>query len=207
MLGHLYADNHALGFSEMEAPLEKAMTFAQKGVALAPENQFAQDALGLVHFHRSDKALFLKHVEKTIALNPNSPYVVGVAGWHMALCGEWERGLTLLEKGMKLNPYHPSWFHLAPYMNDYRRGKYKDAFTEALKFNYPELFWDPVMRAAALGQLGRDHEASAALGDLLELAPDFATRGRQLISNYVKVDDLVDKIIEGLQKAGLTDLK
>jgi len=207
MLGHLYADNYALGFSEMDAPLEKAMTFAQKGVALAPENQFAQDALSLVHFHRADQELFLKHVEKTIALNPNSPYVVGVAGWHMALFGEWERGLTLLEKGMKLNPYHPSWFHLAPYMNDYRRGEYEKAFAEALKFNYPDLFWDPVMRAAALGQMGREQEASAALGQLLKLVPDFATRGRRLISRYVKIDDLVDKIIEGLQKAGLVDLE
>jgi tetratricopeptide (TPR) repeat protein len=63
MLGHLHADNHALGFCEMEAPLEKALYFAQKGVALAPDNQFARDALSLVYFHRGDKEFFLKHVE------------------------------------------------------------------------------------------------------------------------------------------------
>jgi hypothetical protein len=39
------------------------------------------------------------------------------------------------------------------------------------------------------------------------LEPDFATRGRLLISRYVKVDDLVDTIIEGVRKAGLVDLK
>jgi len=132
MLGHLHADNHALGFSEIEASLEKALTFAQKGVALDPENQFVQDALTLVYFHRGDKELFLKHVEQTIALNPNAPYVVGVAGWHMGLFGEWDRGLALLRKGMKLNPYHPSWFHLATYMDYYRRGEYENAFAEAL---------------------------------------------------------------------------
>jgi adenylate cyclase len=205
MLGHLYADNHALGFCKIEAPLKKALKFAQKGVALAPENQFARDALTLVHFHRGDKELFLKNVEETISLNPNSPYVVGVAGWHMALYGEWDRGLTLLKKGMKLNPYHPSWFHLVPYMDYYRRGEYEDAFTEALNFNHPGLFWDPMMRAATLGQMGREHEARAAVGELLKLEPDFAGRGRRLISHYVKVDDLIDKIIEGLQKAGLDD--
>ena len=149
MLGHLHADNHALGFCEIEAPLEKAMTYAQKGAALAPENQFAQDALSLVYFHRGDKELFLKQVEQTLALNPNSPYFVGVAGWHTMLLGEWERGLALMEKGMKLNPYHPSWFHLATFMDYYHREEYENAFTEALKFNCPELFWDPLMRAAA----------------------------------------------------------
>jgi len=207
MLGHLHADNYALGFCEIEAPLEKALTFARKGVALAPENQFARDALSLVYFHRGDKVFFLKHVEETIALNPNSPYVVGVAGWHMMLYGEWDRGLTLLKNGMKLNPYHPSWFHLAPYMDYYRRGEYENALAEALKFNFPELYLDPMMRAATLGQLGRQNEAKTAVGQLLKLAPDFATHGRTLISRYVKVDALIDKLIEGLRKAGLADIE
>jgi adenylate cyclase len=207
MLGHLHADNYALGFCEIEAPLEKALTFAQKGVALAPENQFTQDALSLIYFHRGDKELFLQHVEQTIALNPNSPYIVGVAGWHMALYGEWDRGLKLLKKGIKLNPYHPSWFHLAPFMDYYRRGEYENALAEALKFAYPELFWDPVMRAATLGQLGRQNEAKTAVSQLLKLEPDFATRGRWLIRRYVKVDSLIDRIVEGLRKAGLDSLE
>jgi hypothetical protein len=55
--------------------------------------------------------------------------------------------------------------------------------------------------------MGRAREARSAVGELLELAPDFAARGRQLISRYVKVEDLVDKIIEGLQKAGFIVLE
>jgi adenylate cyclase len=207
MLGHLHADNHAIGFCEIESPLEKALAFAQKGVALAPENQFARDALTLVYFHRGDKEFFLKHAAETIALNPNAPYVVGVAGWHMMLYGEWDQGLALLKKGMKLNPYHPSWFHLAPFMDFYHRGEYENAFAEALKFNFPALYLDPLMRAAALGQLGRQIEAGKAVDQLLELEPDFAIRGRQLIGRYVKVDHLIDAIIEGLRKAGLADLE
>jgi len=207
MLGHIHADNFALGFCEIEAPLEKALTFARKGVALAPDNQFAQDALTLVYFHLGAKEMFLQHLEQSLALNPNAPYIIGVAGWHLALYGEWDRGLTLLTKGMKLNPYHPSWFHLAPFMDAYRRGEYENALAEALKFNYPELFWDPVMRAAAFGRLGRQSQAKTAVGQLLKLEPDFATRGRLLIGRYVKVDDLVDGVIDGLRKAGLADLK
>ncbi len=83
MLGHLHADNHTLGFCKIEGSLEKALAFAQKGVALAPNNQFARDALTLVYFHQGDKEFFLQHAEETIALNPNSPYIVGVAGWQL----------------------------------------------------------------------------------------------------------------------------
>jgi adenylate cyclase len=108
---------------------------------------------------------------------------------------------------MKLNPYHPTWFHMAPFMDFYNRGEHENALTEALKFNFPETYLDPMMRAAVLGRLGRQKEAKTALNQLLKLEPDFATRGRSLISRYVKVDDLIDTIIEGLRKAGLTDLE
>ena len=206
MLGHLHADNYALGFCEIEDPLKKAFEFARKGVALSPASQFARDALTLVFFHRSQKDFFLKNAEATISLNPNSPYIVGVAGWHMMLFGEWEHGLKLLKKGIKLNPYHPSWFHLAPYMDHYRRGEYEKAFAESLKFNYPDMFWDPLMRAAALGQMGKIPDAKKAVAGLLELVPDFRDCGRQLINNYVKVPDLVEEVIEGLEKAGMTGI-
>jgi adenylate cyclase len=76
-----------------------------------------------------------------------------------------------------------------------------------LEFNYPELFWDPVLRAAALSQLGKEQEARAAVSELLKLEPEFAMKGRRLISNYVKVDEVAAEILEGLRKAGLDDLE
>jgi len=87
-----------------------------------------------------------------------------------------------LKKGIKLNPYHPTWFHLAPFLDYYRRGEYQNTLAEALKFNYPKLFWDPLIRAASLYQLGRQNEAKTAVSQLLELEPEFATRGRRLIN-------------------------
>ena len=112
-----------------------------------------------------------------------------------------------MEKGRKLNPYHPSWFHLATFMNCYRREEYEGAYTEALKFNCPELFWDPLMRAAAHVQLGRQQEARTAVGELLELVPDFEAQGRLLIGRYVKVNRLTDRIVEGLRREGLPDIE
>jgi len=207
MLGHMHADNYALGFCEIENSLEKALVYANKGVSLSPENQFANDALCVIYFQQGNKEAFLKQTQKTVELNPNSPYFVGVAGWHTALFGEWEHGLALLKKGMQLNPYHPTWFYIVTSMDCYRREDYESAFAEALKINYPELFWDPLMRAAALGQMGKQPQAEMALKELLKLVPDFKDRGRELIGRYVKVDSIRDKIFKGLKKAGLNKLK
>ena len=205
MYGLLHVDNHIFRFCEMEAPLDKALIFAQKGVTLAPANQLANVTMAFVYFHRNDKDLFLQHVEKAIALNPNSPYTTGGAGAHMMFYGEWDRGLALLKKGMKLNPYHPGWFHIATYMDSYRRGDYGAALAKAQKLNYPQFYMDPLMRAAALGQLGRQKEAKEAIEQLLKIEPNFKRQAYEIIGRLVKVDDLIDKIIFGLNKAGIDE--
>ncbi len=89
----------------------------------------------------------------------------------------------------------------------YRRGDYEKAYSEALKFNFPDLYLDPMMRATALGQLARQKEAKKAIEQLLKMEPNFRHRAHRMIGRYIKVDDLIDKIIVGLQKAGLGDLE
>jgi hypothetical protein len=39
--------------------------------------------------------------------------------------------------------------------------------------------------------------------DLLECKPDFPERGRTLIKHYIKFDDIVEKVILGLEKVGI----
>ncbi|MGA2401300.1 MAG: hypothetical protein ABSG91_06290, partial [Syntrophobacteraceae bacterium] len=144
-----------------------------------------------------------REAEQSLLLNPNSPEVVAFVGWAMALYGEWERGLLLLEKGMKLNPFHPRWFHLAPCLNHYRQGQFGEAYHEAEKLNAPHLFWDSLMRAAALGQLEREREAKVAVDELLAVKVDFPACGRKLIGFLVKDPQVVQLLFDGLRKAGL----
>ena len=67
----------------------------------------------------------------------------------------------------------------------------------------PQLFWDPLLRAGALGQLRKEREAGAALAELLRLRPDFPTLGPFLITCYVKFEPLAAALFDGLRKAGL----
>jgi len=63
------------------------------------------------------------------------------------------------------------------------------------------------MRTAAHAQMGKEQEARTAVGELLDLVPDFQTQGQRLIGRYVKVDGLTYKIIEWLRKVGLADIE
>ncbi len=203
LLALLYGQSYSLQFAPMESPLEKALAAAQKGVLLEPENQMVRAALAQVLFFRNERELFLAEAEVALALNPNAPAPIGFLGWLLALYGEWEQGLILLEKGIALNPHYPGWFHMAPYFFLYLQERCEEAYQEALSFKMPQLFWDPLLRAAALGRLGRKEEGVQALAELLQLRPDFPTAGRFLISCYAKFPYLVEGLLDGLRLAGL----
>lgn len=59
------------------------------------------------------------------------------------------------------------------------------------------------MKAATFGQLGRVEEGKQAVEDLLQLKPNFPSRGRVLIGHYIKFEDIVKRVIDGLRKCDL----
>jgi len=203
LLALLYLHNNSLELSTMETPLDMALSFAQRGASLEPQTQLVRVALANVYFLLDERDLFLREATDALSLNPNAPTLAGALGWMMALYGEWKRGMAIFRKAIELNPYYPGYFHLAPYLEHYRQGKYEAAYREAQQFKMPLLFWDPLLRAAALGQLGRREDAGKAVAELLQLRPNFAARGHHLIGFYVKTDSLRDGLLDGLRKAGL----
>jgi hypothetical protein len=58
--------------------------------------------------------------------------------------------------------------------------------------------------ASACGHLGRRTEAKAAVRDLLALDPEFAAHARSKVGTWHFASGLMDPILEGLRKAGLS---
>jgi len=74
---------------------------------------------------------------------------------------------------------------------------------ETMGLRRPAVFWYPLAKAATLGLLGRYEEGKQFVENLLKLKPDFPSRGRALIRHYIKFEDIVERVIEGLRKSGL----
>jgi tetratricopeptide (TPR) repeat protein len=203
MLGDLYASIYQYGYEDSESLLDQAEELGRKAVALDPNCQPARFTMALVHFLRGQRSQFLSEAEKTLKLNPNHALNCAALALHRYMAGEQEPGLNLMHKAMRLNPHHPGWYHLVPFMNYYRQGEYDLALIEARLLNIPVFHFDPLIRAAVLGQLGRQTEAKKAVDELLALVPDFQTRGRVLIQRFAYLDEHVDMLVEGLRKAGL----
>lgn len=203
MLADLYATRYMLDLPHSEGALEKAAKLAKKACALDPFNQFVRIVSATIYFYKNQKELFFQEMEKALDLNPNSPMRVGSIGFFLALYGDWEHGVALLEKAMSQNTGYPLFFHGATFAYHYRLRHYDAAFEEARKYTIPGLFWCPMLRVACLGQLNELAKAKQNIAQLLNLRPDFPDKAEMLIRRYIKEDELVAHILDGLVKGGM----
>jgi adenylate cyclase len=203
LLSILYLDAFTFSIVDLEDPLERGMESVRKAISIDPFCQHAYFGMCYAHLLQRNEEEVIRNARKIIELNPNAGFLVGTAGWFLAMAGQYDEGFRFIEHSMQLNPFFPSWFHFPYFLNYYLDGNFGDALETIKKFGLPDLFWNPLMQAAVLGQLGRITEAQAAFQRLISLKPDFPARARFYISCFLIKDKWVDGILEGLKKAGL----
>ncbi len=202
-LSRLHADNIVQEYFDTDITLDHVLAFATKGVLLNPDNQRARMILAAIRMFRDEIPAALAEVEKALALNPGSLFFLDVIGYILTLLGEWERGPMLIKKAMSLNPYYHNYVHYSLWLDLYRKKEYEKAYHESMQLAFHGNFWEPLVRGAALGQLGRIEEGKRAADDLLMYKADFRKKGRKLIKYFIKFDDIVEHVIDGLNKVGI----
>ena len=203
-LAQLFVDEYAFGFNSDSTSLDRALAAARRAVELDRANQFALVALAQTHFFRQDLAAFGPAAERAMALNPLNTDAVGILGLQIVHTGEFERGAAIVRRAMELNPNHAGWMHFAPLWDHFQKGEYEQALERANRVDVPGLFWPYLVMASACGHLGRRAEAQAAVRDLLGLDPDFAAHARSNVGTWHFASGLMEPILEGLRKAGLS---
>jgi adenylate cyclase len=203
LLSILYFDAFTFSFADLKNPIERGTDAARKAISIDPFCQHAYFGMCFAQLLQRNEEEVIRNANKIMELNPNAGFLVGTAGWFLAMAGQYDEGFRFIEQSMQLNPFFPSWFHFPYYLNSYLNGNFGDALKTVKKFGLPEFFWNPLMHAAALGQLERITEAQAALQRLISLKPDFPERARFYISCFLIKDEWVDLTLEGLKKAGL----
>jgi adenylate cyclase len=202
-LAILELDSVGFGFDLGGDGLQRGSGHAERAVAMNPNNQDAQFAMAWASLLRSDVEGTVQSAWRMIELNPGDASLVGTGGWFLALAGERTKGMEIIEHSRGLNPNCPSWFHLIPFLEHFDQGDYDDALREANQIGLPEFFWDPLLKAATLGHLGRSGEAANSLRRLIALQPDFEERADSYVGCLVLSEKLRKSILDGLSNAGL----
>jgi adenylate cyclase len=202
-LATLHCQMYTFDTPGFDNPLETALEYARKGVFLEPGSQLGRLILAYASHLAEDHDGFREESETALALNPSSPYTVGSIGYIHTLRGEFERGLPMLDRAIAANPCHPAWFHAGYVIDHLFRRDYETALAET-RAHLPFMsFWDDVVLAALLGKLGRIDEARPHVDRVIDQKPDFAGRARELCQRSLKIEVVVDDLMEGLQSAGL----
>jgi TolB-like protein len=203
VLSEIYSVGISMGFNQLENQKEIAVNYAKRAVKLDPKSQHAYQALARAHFMTHNKAEVISACEKCIALNPRAVSYAARVGGMLIHVGEFERGASLLKESLLLNPFFPWMSSIALSLYHYQRNEFQESREWAAKVDMPQIPWVHLLKVACLGQLDRLDEAKIHIGKLLILKPTISALGKPHLSDYILHEKLVDKLIVGLEKAGL----
>jgi tetratricopeptide (TPR) repeat protein len=202
-LSRLCLANYAFEAADTPTPIDEAIAHAHHGVRLDPESRVARCVLGSALLVKGELEAARNEVEQALRLSPHSLCYREIVGLQLALLGDGNRGVALIQSARARNPLSLPHASFGLWFDHVRRGEYEAAYQAALGYRDPLFFWRSVMRACCLGHLGRREEAAAEVAELLRRRANFEARGRVLIGHYVKLPEVMSRIVDGLAKAGL----
>jgi TolB-like protein/class 3 adenylate cyclase/Tfp pilus assembly protein PilF len=193
---------HGYSFAPREDKQASA-ALAKRGVELDPRDGTCHRILGHILLYVREYDVAEHHARRSIDLNPNDADCVVSMGFMLVVRGRAAEGIGWIEKAMRLNPFHPPWYHvqLAPALYQLRR--FEEA-AQALR-RAPHISGWSVQLAACYGQMGRTAEAKAEVDLVLHAQPGFSTG--YWIDNVMLLERAEDRALlrEGMLKAGLPE--
>jgi adenylate cyclase len=203
LLARLYLANHVFDAAPIPTPLDQALGYAQTGVRLDPTSRVARSVLGGSLIFKGEVDGAREELDHALELSPGSLVYLDMIGWLLTLCGDWERGSSLVRTALEHNSSCVPQTSIALWVAALKGGDFEAAYRAALAYRDSAIFWRATMRACCLGHLGRGAEARAEVAELLQRKPDFKSRGVALLGRMIKFPELMERIVEGLAKAGL----
>ena len=209
-LGNITIDEMLYGYNpqpDMPPPLVRAQEYIQRAIDLDATFEWSRFHLAKVAFYRHNMPLFHSEIDRALQLLPNDATMLAAVGHFLSYSGGWERGISLMDKAIALNPHHHTWYHFPYFYDAYRQGKDDEALAAALKLDMPGFFWTHQVLAASYAQVGMMDEAAEAVSTLQELYPGYSIQTMtemHRLWNYE--DDVIDRLADGLRRAGLPEV-
>ncbi len=183
----------AIRYSEMA--LEKDPGFPEPHVVAAQAHQF------LRQFERARK-----HADQALALNPNEAATLANLGALFRYTGRGQEAVELLERAIRLDPFHPPTY--LEYLGHayYLVGRHEDCLAAAergLALN-PSFIALHVVITRCYEGLGNEEKAKQAGKRILELNPSFTISAYSAYTPYSAPEDQADAV-RALKLAGIPE--
>ena len=176
---------------------------AEKAYSINSKHKIVLTNLASKCFYYNERERLIGLFEEAAKWIPMTPLGLGSFGVWLSLIDQWELGMKLIDEMFERNIYVPSWYHGITSLYYYRQFDYERSLEEANKFHFRDFYLGPAHRIAPLGQLGRISDAKREFENLLQIRPDFKSRGRYLLEIHLKEDTLLEHFLEGFEKIGV----
>lgn len=205
MLAILYGDEVRFGFprDRTEAPFDRALVAAQRAVETDPKDAAGYHALFMTHFNRNELSAFETAAKRALALNPSYPDMLADYGGCKGFSGDYELGLSFVERAIDLSPDPPGWYRFNIAVIRYLMGDYEAASAAIEGGNLGASFWGGLARAMLYAQTGNIDAARASMDLVLERIPAFPAIARDALAIWNISPHDVDHLMDGWKKAGM----
>ncbi len=189
-----------------EAPTEltpRALTLANKAVALAPMSDRAGYAQMLAQFRNGQTEAAFVSGYRAMMLNPNNSMIPARLGAMLFAEGRWAEGSGLaIKAGMIENiPHSEAGLTLA--LDAYRRGEFAEALLRVQQMGRSNNYVANILELAASGQTGNAQSAAEAAKRLNARHDHFWVSFRSSMAARHYSPALIDQLGAGLMKVGL----
>ncbi len=199
-----------LNITDNEAEnLDQAAEYAERAVSLDMRDATAHHALGRVHIRKQAYKRAIAEMEAAIELNSSYDRAYHGLGTALVYDGDPAASILEFEQAIRLNPRSTiiwSYYNMLARAH-FNMGDFEDAsevFDKATQ--YPNAPFLPFAYAAAtMGHLGHRERAGEFLAEAMKRKPDFSLATVQETTGRHGLHSGVDRIIEGLRKAGLSE--
>jgi TolB-like protein len=203
-LAMLYIDEHVYysGAGDGGAAFNRARAAVHTALELDSTNVLANAALSRFQYYAGDPE-FVRTVERTLAMDPNNPEMLGLFGILLTAYGDSMHGLELVARAHELFSPPRRVFNLAYVFADLQDDKPCEALAQARQMDANTWFIAHMVTAAAAGLCGDDVAAAEARRRLLAAAPSFEEEAVGLVELWQFNAPLRTAVLDGLQAAGL----
>jgi len=206
LLGLYYFDEWRLWGSDRDNNLSRALEFAKTAAALDPSAPAPHVLLAQIHQFRREFDAANAEADTALALHPNDAVTLGNLGSMLRYAHRAEEAVAVVERAIRLDPYHPP--NYLEWLGDayFVLGRYDDC-VQAVERGValdPDFVALRVVAAQCYAALGNEQKAREAGANILRLNPRFTISAFVAYVPFTDEGDLRDQVAV-LRQAGVPE--
>ncbi len=205
VLGEIWVGGYFMGYKSRIADnqLEQAVVNGKTSLRIDPNCQHGYQTIALANIFLHNREESLKTIEEWQRMKPGEAGIQGAMGFILICCGEYERGFTMLEESVQLNPYYQWWFNAGFAFYHFKNDDFQSAYYWAEKMNRPEVPWELLLKIACCYKMNLPEPSGKLSRQLKREFPVIPAILEEYLSAVLKDIKLVQKLKSVLVEAGL----